>query len=154
MGLLVFIMSAILLDASAIVDRSAYDQMEDAVEAQLKSPDYTIADPRVSIGPAFVSIKYNNNGILQVSVDADLNYAIDQYIIIVKRFPEITGPLFIKRYGGALAANKIFEYRCEREWIDSTNATDVKSMDGLRSNVRLTEKTTPMTAAETQRYIG
>jgi hypothetical protein len=128
--------------------------MEDTVEAQLKSPDYTIADPQVSIGPALVSIKYDNNGILQISLDADLNYVIDQYIIIVERFPEITGPLFITRYGGAFSANKIFKYRCEREWIDTTNATDVKYMDKLRLNVRVTEKTTPMTAEETQRYIG
>jgi hypothetical protein len=137
-----------------VMDRSAYTQMENEVKALLKSPNYSILDPHVSIGPSCVIINYDNNGILQVSLDRDLNYVIDQYVSIVKRFPEITGPLMIERSGGAFGQNEFFEYRCKREWVDSTNTTDINSIDDLRLEVRLTEKTKPMTEAETRRYIG
>jgi hypothetical protein len=152
--LLLLAMCFIALNVSATVDRSAYDQMENDVEALLKNPNYSIADPYVSIGPSFVQIGYDNNGILQVHLDADLNYVIDQYIAIVKRFPEITGPLYVERAGGAFGLNEFFEYECKREWVDATDITDIKSMDELRVKVRLTEETKPMTKKETKKYIG
>jgi len=152
LGLVMLIACILAQNVSSTVDRSAYTQMEDEVEALLKSPDYTIKDPYVSIGPAFVKIEYVNNGILQVSLDKDLNYVINQYIAIINRFPEITGPLMIERVGGAFASNEIFEYQCEREWVDAMNVTDIKSIDELRFKVRLTEETKPMTQEEIKRY--
>jgi hypothetical protein len=151
-GLVMLIVCILAQNTSSTVDRSAYTQMEDEVETLLKSPDYTIKDPYVSIGPAFVKIEYVNNGILQVSLDKDLNYVIDQYIAIVNRFPEITGPLMIERIGGAFASNEIFEYQCKREWVDAMNAVDIKSIDELRYKVRLTEETKPMTQEEIRTY--
>jgi hypothetical protein len=60
----------------------------------------------------------------------------------------------IKRTGGAFGQNEFFEYRCKREWVDSTNTIDINSIDDLRLKVRLTEKIKPMTEEETLRYIG